>query len=155
MALKGIFRTAFVCVFIAVCLLTGCAAIFAETADKTPKVELSDEQKSAIELFVEHREEWKETKEGIVTYEVNRIHIYESETLVMLTVAHVEELDDDWFGTWGVKGYVVMDGEFHSAGTYCYSEWLPNCFAVDMGNMTDEELYDVLEEAYISFLSKS
>lgn len=134
-----------------ICVLSGCLPL----DDNQTSVELTQEQKAAIELFVQNRDEWAETLSGVKHYPVNSVHVYETDQYTMLTVAHVEYSSvTGGYGFVGVRGYLVMDGKFSSAGDYHYKDWFSECTTVELDELSDEQLYEVLEESYINYLSQ-
>lgn len=141
---------------VAICLLLlllcGC-----DSKGSVNNVQLTAEQEACIDLFVQHRDDWKESVVYGTSYPVNRVHIAElNDGITILTVANVMPGTGAMEGTEifvGTQGYVVKEDVFTPVSSI-HKDWNVDGIDVDLNELSDSELRKILQESYKKYLSK-
>lgn len=119
---------------------------------KLSEVELTEEQESQIDRFVDVREGWETYKEIVNTYYINRVYISEDEEGNTLFSVAYEEETRFGYSCFAECGYRVTADRIIC--TYADRNWMGSGTEVDLETISDEQLREVLRQSYKKYLSK-
>lgn len=135
-------------------LFTGCAG---------SGIKLTAEQEANIQLFVEKRDEvtvqltWSRNEQPNYVY-VSEFTMDDGTLCTWFTVAYVErkEADGGLYNSSEIfiaESYIATDnGSLVHLGEYADKDWISNRVGIDLKNMTDKELTEILQDAYMDYL---